>query len=62
MARPKNYFAVTRFSIQDVLALRPEWDAKQARDFLAKNEEAITSAMAEAGSGTIEDLLAAVAE
>lgn len=62
MARPKNFYAVARFSVQDVLAQRPEWTAKQAREFLNTNEDTIANAMIQTGTQTIEDLLTTAAE
>ena len=57
MGRPKDYYASVFISVEDVLSRRPEWSAKQARQWLKEREEQLHDTMRNAGTETLTEML-----
>jgi hypothetical protein len=49
----REKFATVKWSIEDVLALRPEWTKKKASEFLKDIEDKLEEAMVEEGWNVI---------
>lgn len=56
-ADTKEWFAQTRWSIDDIKELKPEWNDEKCRDFLEKYANKIVNSMVEAGWFAIENFL-----
>ena len=54
MLMKKKWFAIVRWSIDDIKELRPNWTDKQCRDFLYHNSNRIKDGMVEMGWHVIE--------
>lgn len=57
MNTEKTRYAAVRWSIDDVLSLRPKMTPEAAEEFLVENQKYIQDAMVEAGWAAMEALL-----
>lgn len=56
----KKYFAVVRWMIEDVKALRPEWTDEQCRVWWEKNEKSFSDILTEHGNECLSQMLGEV--
>ena len=52
-----NTYAEIKWTVEDVLTLKPEWTEEEAEDFLDSNERRIQDATIEHGWVVIESLM-----
>lgn len=50
----REWYAIVRWAVDDVLALRPDWSRLKALEFLQKKEEGIKNVMVHYGWEIIE--------
>lgn len=50
----KQYYAATRWMIEDVQAIRPEWTEKQCHDWWKAHEKAFSDILTEYGNECLQ--------
>jgi hypothetical protein len=53
----KEFYAVIRWSWEDVQNVRPDWDETRCREWWAKNEKWFADALTEHGNEMLSNLL-----
>lgn len=56
-SEPGEYFAVTRWMVEDVQALRPEWTKEQAASWWKTHERAFSETLTQYGNEILSNML-----